>query len=129
MYEYKKLDEDLKTRILNDLDSCSNLSSDAYIRAAIKNSTMSSFASSQDSDNYVIHFFKTRETSNSIFYCLNFAGNFYEFSIQDHFDRKITFEKDLETSLESLLRQEAIKALLLMGPYSGSSTLENPFYY
>jgi hypothetical protein len=132
MYEYKNLDDDdaLKKKILNDLESCTNLSSYLSIRAAINRYyTSITFAASQDSDNYVINFTKTRETSNSTFYCMNFEGNFYEFFIQDHFDREIIFEKDLEASLESLLRQEAIKALLLMGPYSENSTIEDPYYY
>jgi hypothetical protein len=131
MYEYKNLDDDdaLKKKILTDLESSTNLSSLISIRSSIKNSTPRTFAFSQDSDNYVIRFTKTRETSYSLFYCMNFEGNFYEFFIQGHFDREIIFEKDLEASLESLLRQEAIKAMLLMGPFSGNSTIEDPYYY
>jgi hypothetical protein len=132
MYEYKNLDDDdaLKKKILNDLESCPNLSSYIYIRAAINRYyTSRTFAASQDSDNYVIRFNKTREESSSMFYCMNFEGNFYEFFTQNYFDREIIFEKDLEASLESLLRQEAIKALLLMGPFSGHSTIEDPYYY
>jgi hypothetical protein len=132
MYEYKNLNDDdaLKKKILTDLESNTNLSNYMYIRAAInRNYILSNFAASQDSDNYVIRFSKSRETSYSLFYCMNFEGNFYEFFIQDHFDREIIFEKNLEASLESLLRQEAIKAMLLMGPCSGHCTIENPYYY
>jgi hypothetical protein len=134
MYQVAQIDDGLQEKIFNDLKSSHQIDSlkVSYIQSAVKGlkagkGGKNHYAVNIENSNYVVYFDMERDACTSR-YCLFFEGCCYEF-IVELFERKIEFTGSIDPELEESLREEAVKAMLVMSSKSEGRSIDDPYYY